>query len=152
MPSHYRLFFYQKLPIRIHYVASWIFRVLSWPSKIVKNTSKSSNHRNTHTAIALLVRIFANYKYGYKRKRIYHIDLATAESQFLKKFCFSRKFAKTLTESRFYVWKIPKSSIFLNFLTNFLHFSFWNLLYYLCKEDLLWISSKNIPSNKTNPL
>ncbi len=85
---HYRLFFYQILPIRSHYVVSQNLMVPFLPLKLVKNTHKSSNHRNTHTAIALRVRTFANYKYGYKKRRVCRIDLTTVKSQFLKKSLF----------------------------------------------------------------
>ena len=53
--------------------------------KIVKNTPKSSNHRNTHTAIALRVRTFAKtikslpwYRYCLYRERLFlFVDVDT---------------------------------------------------------------------------
>ena len=70
--------------------------VMLWSSKIVKNTPKSSNHRNTHTAIALRVRTFVIYKYGYKKKRISHSYFSRYEMTIIENFCFSPKISQNL--------------------------------------------------------
>ena len=51
---------------------------MPWPSKVVKNSPKSSNHRNTHTAIAQRVRTFEKtikslpwYRFKLYRRRLF---------------------------------------------------------------------------------
>ena len=95
MPSHYRLFFtknYQFVLTMSHFEFLGSYRDRRKQSKMLQKVRT--------TAIALRVRISANYKYGYKRKRISHIDLATAKSQFLKKSLLQSKIEYSIQPSK----------------------------------------------------